>query len=359
MPRQCDVLQMCLPALASILVAGAMLSAQDAIESSSSPVAASPLRLPTEHLPNAIRIHPKILSGGLPEGESAFQELKSLGVRTLISVDHMKPDLATAKSFGMRYVHLPHGYDGIPANRAVELAKAVRELKGPIYIHCHHGKHRSPAAASVACISAGLIPKTMGLAILQFAGTDPSYRGLFLAAQNATPIDTVLLESLDVSFPESARVPAMAEAMVELSHTHEKLQEYAESNGKWQVHLADSPHTHVVLLREHFTELLRIDDVSSKPPAFRNLLVDSLKATRQLETMLQPTSDSSYVQTESGLLPIRASMLRIATNCQTCHQQFRDLTSPPNDSTDSTDFDPSVLQIPSLRSDQTGQHLKR
>ena len=36
-----------------------------------------------------------------------------------------------AKKYGMRYVHLPHGYDGIPEERIAELAKAVRDLPQP------------------------------------------------------------------------------------------------------------------------------------------------------------------------------------------------------------------------------------
>src|SRR5262245_48277837 len=121
-----------------------------------SSVAAEPRKLAALHLPCAIEIHPQVISGGLPEGEAAFQDLAALGIKTIISVDGATPDVATAKKHGLRYVHLPHGYDGISAARAAELAKAVRDLPGPIYIHCHHGKHRSPAAAAVACVAAGL-----------------------------------------------------------------------------------------------------------------------------------------------------------------------------------------------------------
>jgi len=107
-----------------------------------------PVKLNALHLPNAVHVHAKVISGGQPDGEAAFQELHRLGVKTVISVDGAAPDLELAKKYGLRYVHLPHGYDGIPEPRVQELAKAVRDLEGPIYIHCHHGKHRSPAAAA-------------------------------------------------------------------------------------------------------------------------------------------------------------------------------------------------------------------
>ena len=108
------------------------------------------LRLPnTPGLNNVIRITEKLLSGSVPEGDTGFQTLQKLGVKTIITVDGAKPEVERAEKFGMRYVHLPIGYDGVPADQGWRLAKAVRDLPGLIYIHCHHGQHRSPAAAVV------------------------------------------------------------------------------------------------------------------------------------------------------------------------------------------------------------------
>lgn len=63
--------------------------------------------LTSKHLPNPVRIHAHVISGGLPEGNAAFEELKSLGIKTVISVDGAKPDVARAEKYGLRYVHLP------------------------------------------------------------------------------------------------------------------------------------------------------------------------------------------------------------------------------------------------------------
>ena len=134
-----------------VLAAGAALLAEEQPAAPKrAPQPAVLKKLPARHLPNALQVHLQVISGGQPEGEAGFAELKGLGIKTIISVDGAKPDLELAKKFGLRYVHLPHGYDGIPEERVEELAKAVRDLPGPIYIHCHHGKHRSPAAASAA-----------------------------------------------------------------------------------------------------------------------------------------------------------------------------------------------------------------
>ena len=136
-----------------------------------------PQRLEVKHLPNAIKLHERVVSGGQPDGEAAFVELRDFGIKTVISVDGVKPDIALAEKYGMRYVHLPHGYNGISDDRVAELAKAVRDFEGPIYIHCHHGKHRSPTAATVACVANGLLDPQGATSILAFAGTSENYQG--------------------------------------------------------------------------------------------------------------------------------------------------------------------------------------
>src|SRR5215475_14398645 len=65
-------------------------------------------------LHNVYRLTEKLLSGSSPEGDEGFASLQRLGVKTIISVDGMRPDLERAHRFGMRYVHLPIGYDGVP-----------------------------------------------------------------------------------------------------------------------------------------------------------------------------------------------------------------------------------------------------
>src|SRR5947209_4439852 len=94
-----------------------------------------PLGLPG--IENGYRLSPRLLSGGEPRGAGAFAALQALGVRTILSVDASRPDPQTARRFGIRYVHLPVGYDGIPRERAVQIVEAARTLPGPVVIHCH------------------------------------------------------------------------------------------------------------------------------------------------------------------------------------------------------------------------------
>jgi len=274
-------------------------------------------KLAAEHLPNPVRIHERVISGGLPAGDAAFAELQELGVKTVISVDGAKPDVATAEKYGMRYVHLPHSYDGVPQQRAKELAKAVRDLPGPIYIHCHHGKHRSPAASAVACVGAGLIRPEDAATVLNVAGTSEAYRGLFQSADAAQAFDKALLDELPAEFPAEAKLPAMAEAMVEIEHIHDRLK--AIEKAGWQTPTdmpALVPDHEALLLREQFTELLRTKELAGKSAKFQAL-------TKEAEALCQALEDELKKPTKADAAT--KLFAAVSHNCTGCHTAFRDV----------------------------------
>ncbi len=283
-------------------------------------------KLATQHLPNAIRVHPRVISGGLPEGDAAFTELRSLGVRTVISVDGMVPDIATANKYGLRYVHLPHGYDGIPAERIAELSAAVQTLPGPIYIHCHHGKHRSPAASAAACVGAGLIEPEESLAVLQFAGTSPHYTGLFhdVAAMRRLP----LAQKTSMTFPAESPVPQLVSRMVQLEQWQAALTKALKSPPSSVAAAKSTDATHrenpaavALLLREQFTELLRDDGNRQRPEHYVQLLQESETAAQRLESHLSQDADlnNAAQREEAGKF-----LAEVSSRCAACHKAFRD-----------------------------------
>jgi protein tyrosine phosphatase (PTP) superfamily phosphohydrolase (DUF442 family) len=282
----------------------------------------SPQRVERSHLPNAYRLNERVISGGQPDGGDGYRELSQLGVKTVISVDGAQPQVELARKHGLRYVHLPHGYDGIPERRACELAKAVRDLPGPIYVHCHHGKHRSPAAATVACVGAGLLQKDQGLSVLRTAGTSEKYQGLYESAKRARRFDNALLDALSVEFPETVEVPPMAEAMVAIEHTHDHLVAIQQAGWESPVNHPDlDPPHEALLLREHFTELLRTEEALEQSPEFQKMLRDSEAAAAQLEAGLRSWSDHG----EPAPTVIDDSFARITNDCKACHSRFRDV----------------------------------
>lgn len=283
-------------------------------------------KLSSKQLPNAIEVPGGLISGGLPESQEAFQELKQLGVKTIISVDGVKPDVQMAQLYGMRYVHIPHGYDGISVSTLQKLTKAVSELPGPIYIHCHHGKHRSPTATAAVCIARGSMEPDQALRILELAGTNPSYKGLFHTVRTAKRIEPSELAKLPMDFPSVCEVSPLVDSMVALDGTFSKLNQCAQAGWK-PASEATTPSIDLaheaVLLREHFEEMQRLEELSKYPAEFARMLKESEQAAVFIESMLNPIGG------ELRLKPIHRKALdvnwmTIRSNCTNCHQQFRD-----------------------------------
>ncbi len=266
--------------------------------------------LSEESLPNAQRLNERLISGGQPEGESAFARLRELGVKTIISVDGATPAVAAAEKFGLRYVHLPHGYDGIPPARAAELAKAVRDLPGPIYIHCHHGKHRSPAAAATACRALGWLDAEQAVAFLEQAGTSPHYLGLFEAVRATETLESAALDQLSIEFRSTEPLPEVAEAMVALERHFERLTQLAAND--WEVlpkHPDLKPAHEALLLREQYRERLSAGE----------------KLAYQLEELLRQPKKQAQPE-----LALQETLRALQANCQDCHRQYRDQGKPRN-----------------------------
>lgn len=281
-----------------------------------------PRRVVVEEIPNVVAVHPQVYSGAVPAGDVAFKKLQELGIKTIISVDGARPNVTQAAQFGLRYVHLPHGYDSISWQRSRELAKGVLTLEGPIYIHCHHGKHRSPAAAAVACVGAGLLNPNQALKVLELAGTSHSYRGLFKAAQEARPIARQEMDRLTVDFREQVSVPPLAEAMVDIEETFSRLEQVQSAGWKVPANHPDVDPAHeALMLQEHYTELLRSELIVGRVETFRRLLSVGKELATDMTSALDRPQESRQV---SGVDQI---WRKLQQNCQDCHRQFRD--NPP------------------------------
>src|SRR5262249_47565507 len=178
--------------------------------------------------------------------------------KTISSVDGARPDVEAARRLGIRYIHLPVGYDGVPRAQAVRIIKAVQSLPGPVFVHCHHGKHRGPTAAALCGIAAEGWTRERALAWMKEAGTSPDYRGLIASVRGFVPPSDEELSRVDTKLPEQAMVAALVEAMVELDQHWDHLKAIREAD--YRVPSAhpdiDPPHE-ALLLAEGFRELLR------------------------------------------------------------------------------------------------------
>lgn len=287
----------------------------------------APRRLDTQHLPNAIQITSTLISGGLPEGEEAFAELEKLGIKTVLSVDGAKPDVASARKYGMKYVHLPQGYDGISEQRGHMLAKALLELEKPIYLHCHHGKHRSPAASAVACIANGCMTNEQGKALLQLAGTNANYLGLWRSVSAASSLPQAELKKLEVAFPETAEIPPMAKAMVDLDVAYEAVKKLKAADWKADGVQINKARSQILLLREHFSELLRLEETSRHPPDFAEHFAVSERASEKMLQLFQSAPFDSNDQVTIRLIDSEFST--VSVSCTNCHRSYRDRSTIP------------------------------
>lgn len=268
-------------------------------------------------LHNVIPVTDKLISGAVPEGDVGFDELKAMGVRTIISVDGAAPDVEKARARGIRSIHLPVGYHGISAERQRELAKAVKEADGPVYLHCHHGKHRGPAAAASAAVLLGDMTPEEGVAFLKQAGTAPTYPGLYQCVQSGSEADPALLAAMPVAFVEIAPTPGYVQAMAETQDRYDHLVEIKDAGWK-----APADHPDLVPLAEagRLENLMRalVDDpeIAKHPPDFGELMRASAARCREFEDALSAKAPADQ---------LAARLKAINDSCKACHVNYRDV----------------------------------
>jgi protein tyrosine phosphatase (PTP) superfamily phosphohydrolase (DUF442 family) len=254
----------------------------------------------------------RIGQGGGPRGEADFRWLAARGYRTVISVDGAPTDVDGAARHGLRYAHVPIGYDGIERAEALAIVKAAGEAEGPVYVHCHHGKHRGPAAAALARIAVEGVPAAAAVEGL-LETLSPVYPGL---RRDVEEFEAPTPEELTKTPAPAPRVrPAdLVELMIEAEVRHGHLKVLRAAGWK-----ADAEHPDLVtrvearLLTEAFVETSRLDQVQALGEAFRSELDLATEAARELEEALVATEPAR----------VEAAWSAIGRSCTSCHAAFR------------------------------------
>jgi protein tyrosine phosphatase (PTP) superfamily phosphohydrolase (DUF442 family) len=271
-----------------------------------------------EGLHNVFQLSPDLFSGSSPEGKIGFQSLQKLGIKTIISVDGAQPELDLAKPLGFRYVHLPIGYDGASREQILRITKAVRDLPGPIYLHCHHGKHRAPAATAAVriCLNEKCTIQEV-IDQMKQSGTDPRYVGLYALPQSIQRPTKEELDQLPSDFPEIAKVSAIAEIMIAIDHRWENLLLIQKADWKQPVNHPDLDPPHEALqLLEHYREMARLPQVMDFPESFHNLVKEAEKQANQLEKRLRESNTPDAIETV---------FRQCKASCTECHVNYRDV----------------------------------
>jgi protein tyrosine phosphatase (PTP) superfamily phosphohydrolase (DUF442 family) len=263
------------------------------------------------HLQNLLQVTGRIYSGGEPHDEQAFAELEKLGVKTIVSVDGSKPNVEKAKKYGLRYVHIPIGYDGVPEEAGAALARLVREAEGPFYVHCHHGKHRGPAAAAVACVASGAAGGKEALRVLERAGTSKEYAGLWRDVENFKP---PAAEAKLPELVETAQIGSFAAAMAQVDRSYDNLKLCGDAN--WSTppdHPDLAPAQEALLLQEGLHE------------AGRNLAgeYDEQFKTWLAEAETQAKAVAAALRRQSRVEAAK-QFTALEQSCKQCHRKYRD-----------------------------------
>ncbi|MGZ8940188.1 MAG: hypothetical protein ACXW32_13355 [Limisphaerales bacterium] len=271
---------------------------------------------------NLFSLGTNLYSGSTPEGDEGFAALKRLGVKTVVSVDGAKPDVELAKKHGMRYVHLPHGYDGISTHLQSQLAKVGAELPGPIYVHCHHGKHRGPAAAAVICMTKDSWDAAQAEQWLKAAGTSTNYTGLYAVVRDFKRPTAAQLKALPSDFPEIAQVSGLIDAMVGVDERWENLKAVrAAGYGAPRNHPDIEPANEAVILWEHYREAQRLRDTIQKGDDFVQRFKTAETEVKDAARLLRLFATDSKPEIRAQL---DKSFDAIGKSCSSCHKTYRD-----------------------------------
>jgi protein tyrosine phosphatase (PTP) superfamily phosphohydrolase (DUF442 family) len=255
----------------------------------------------------------KIGQGAQPEGDEAFKNLAALGYTTILSVDGSAPEVELAEKYGLTYVHVPIGYDGIAPDEQVEIVKAVKEASGPVYVHCHHGKHRGPAAVMIARISCDGISNAEGVKGLEISETSPNYEGLYRDVREFKPPSAEAIAKAPK--PQSRVMPQGVRAtMVDVDQRFELLKASQEAGWKTPKEHPDvSPAHEARMLWELYREMARTDEAKGKGADFLAHAAEAEKLGTTLEGAIRAGDVEAAAKAYKGL----------KKNCDACHSVYR------------------------------------
>ena len=264
---------------------------------------------------NAFLVTEQILSGSEPNGEATFTALREMGVSVVVSVDGKKPDIEAAKRHGLRYVHLPIGYDDVPTERQAQLLRAFVLLgeDEKLYLHCHHGKHRGPAAVAILGRDQEEWSAEKAEGWLETAGTAEDYQGLFRAVREWKPVEEEPHVFAD-ELPEAVDAPGIVEAMVALDRHLDDLKTIQKAGWTSPSDHSDvSPQEVATLLWESYRETARLPETPTRPEAYRKLLGEGEAAAKRLRKAIQSGKSSRMDET----------LKLVRQSCVSCHKQHR------------------------------------
>lgn len=277
--------------------------------------------LVAEPLHSVFRLSENIITGSEPTGRAGLQAVAELGVRTVVSVDGKAPDVEIAEALGMRYVHIPTQYKGLTDEEIDHLAKTFRELEGPFYVHCFHGRHRGPAGAAIGRIVIDGVPREQAIAEMrQYSGTSKKYEGLYrsVATRNIPTADETA--AMEYAFPGRKLLDGVAGSMVPIARSYDWLELLGDN--AWAMdpeHPDIDAYNEARIMSEAFAAGPSFTDYQDKPDDFRAMWATAMQASAELTEDLRRVNNG-----DAEMGPAALEQFKIVEQaCTDCHSVYR------------------------------------
>jgi len=259
-----------------------------------------------------------IFTGSEPKN-SDFHFLHQQGIKTIISVDAVRPKVEEAKKHHLTYFHVPIGYTKLSTQQVNMVVKAIISAQKPIYIHCHHGKHRGPTVASMALIVLEDVDRDRAVNEMKKIGTSKNYKGLYETVRQFEIPNSIELENLPFPF-STAPVESFTEKMGNLDRHWDEIKKISARQWKNNPEHPDIDLAHEALqVAECFSEIIRLKSMKEKPEGFIELLNDAKKLSWVFEDLIR----NKAVSKKYDIGKIKKQFDLINTNCKNCHQKYR------------------------------------
>ncbi len=104
---------------------------------------------PRPGLDNFFWVSDGLYRGAQPERQG-FEELRKLGVKTVVNLRTFHSDRAECRKAGLKYVHITVQAWEMEEEEVVEFLKAVIDPQNqPVFVHCMHGADRTGVMSAI------------------------------------------------------------------------------------------------------------------------------------------------------------------------------------------------------------------
>jgi protein tyrosine phosphatase (PTP) superfamily phosphohydrolase (DUF442 family) len=97
-----------------------------------------------------IKYDEKLYRGGALENAEGLDYLKTLGIKTVVTITPTDDERKYVVKSGMKLIEVPFVKTDGPSKEILGIfLEAVKSSTGPVYVHCHGGTHRAAILAAV------------------------------------------------------------------------------------------------------------------------------------------------------------------------------------------------------------------